>query len=57
MGVCDCEADAGSRQIEDSTAAKQGTFYSNPACIVVPATGRSTAIIIIDTQMGSDAKS
>ena len=44
MGVCDCEADAGSRNIQDSAPPKQGTPYSNPGIIVVPATGRSTAI-------------
>jgi hypothetical protein len=46
--VCDCEADAGSRKIEDSAAPKGRTLYSNPGIIVVPATGRGTVIIMID---------
>ena len=54
VGVRDCEPDAGSRNIEDSAPPKQGTPYSNPGVIVVPATGRSTAIIVVDD---SDAKS
>jgi hypothetical protein len=57
MGVCDSEADAGSRQIEDSTPPKQGTPCSNPGIIVVPATGRSAAIAAIDAQNAADAES
>jgi hypothetical protein len=57
VGVRDCEADAGSRKIEDSAPPKQGTLYSDPGIIVVPATRRSTAIIVIDAQMASDSKS
>ena len=53
MGVCDCEADAGSRNIKDSALLKQATIHSNPGIIVAPAAGRSTAIIVAPA---SDAK-
>lgn len=46
VGVCVCEADAGSTKIEDSARPKQGTLYSNPGIIVVTVTGRSTAITV-----------
>ena len=35
----------------------KGIFQSNPGIIVVPATGRGTAIILIGAQIASDAKS
>jgi len=45
VGVCDCEADAGSRKIENSAPPKQGALYLNPGIIAVSATWRSAAII------------
>ena len=57
MGVCDCQADAGSRKIENLASPKQGALYSNPGIIAVSATWRSAAIIVIDAQTASDAKS
>jgi len=57
VGVCDCQADAGSRKIENLASPKQGALYSNPGIIAVSATWRSAAIIVIDAQTASDAKS
>ena len=57
--VSDCEADAGSRKIENSAPPKGRTLYSNPCIIVVRATGCPAIFVIVESgaQTASDAES
>jgi hypothetical protein len=45
--VCGCEADAGSRKIEDSAPPKRETLCSNPSIIVVRVTGCPAISVIL----------
>jgi hypothetical protein len=54
VGVCDCQADAGSRKIENSARPKRGILDSNPGIIIATAAGRSTAIAIIADPASDD---
>jgi hypothetical protein len=46
VGVCDFEADAGARKIEDSAPPRE-TLYPNRGIIVVRATGRPAIFVIL----------